>query len=139
MNPCGPSPMRECAYYTCSDGSPMIIERCDGATWQLIQRPCPAVDAGPPNCTNQQSALASYVRAYKSCMTSTDCMILRAPCGQGAEFCDGSFYVNHSIDVSRWKLLAEAVSNCMMQSGGCATCDAIAPPAACVNGICRGG
>jgi hypothetical protein len=136
MNPCGQPPLRECSYLQCPDGSPGVIARCDGASWQVIRRDCRAIDGGPPGCFNEQQAVNEFVKATKACMTTAECQIRRATCGQGAEFCDGSYYMNRNAPPDKWKVLVDALDNCMMRSGGCATCDGIPPPAFCVNGVC---
>jgi hypothetical protein len=133
LNECvaGP-PIGDCNYGACSDGLPQTVARCDGSTWSVTTNRCE-----PPDCAAEQSALHDFARANKACQADSDCTIVTATCASPAEFCDGSFFVNKSIDVDRWNQLAGAVFDCVTsQAGGCAICDAIPPAPVCANGAC---
>jgi hypothetical protein len=67
--------------------------RYEARSWQFTRRGCSPPDAGGSACASEKLALWTYNDAYKTCATAADCLIRRAPCGEGAEYCDGSFYL----------------------------------------------
>src|SRR5262249_35762788 len=142
-SPCTPDPcigyVPDCTYGFCSDGTASLVAHCDGSVWRLSRAICPSQDGGAP-CASQEQALRNYANANKSCQINTDCMAVYAGCADGADFCDGSYFVNHSIDVTTWQSLSTALQQCLSANGvGCAICNIMSPPPACVNGMCSYG
>jgi len=108
-----------------------------GATWS-VSGFCASFDGGMSDCSAQLEKLVSFASANKSCSADADCTILNGECSQGADFCDGSFYVNRFTDSVTWNALVQELWSCYTQTGfGCAICDAIPPAPMCVSGLCQ--
>ena len=137
VDPCGASQYLDCTWGTCPNGLSQTTARCDGNVWQVSYQ-CGAADAGT-DCSAYVNTLVDYANANKACVTAADCTKVSAHCADAADYCDGTFYVNQAIDMTTWSSLANSLASCYYQQGiGCAVCDAIAPPPACINGQCQG-
>jgi hypothetical protein len=136
---CGPvsdcsSSFQFCSWDTCGDGAPDVTATCSDAVWHVQANGCPT-----PDCSAEFQALADYAHANRQCTLNEQCTARVGPCSQGADFCDGTFYVNLGVDDAVWSALTAELRECMNRTDiDCATCDAIAPPAMCVNGACQG-
>jgi hypothetical protein len=130
---CGNNPL--CSY-SCPDGSP-ISAYCAGAIWS-VSGVCPSYDGGTSDCTAQLAKLMSFAGANKGCSSDADCTIVYGACAEGADYCDGSFYVNRYTNTATWNALVQELSSCYTQLGiGCAVCAGIPPVPMCVSGICQ--
>jgi hypothetical protein len=91
------------------------------------------------DCSAQLEKLRSFANANKGCSADADCTIMSGACSDGADYCDGSFYVNRYTDAAIWNTLVQELWSCYTQTGfACAVCDGIAPSPMCVSGTCRG-
>jgi hypothetical protein len=126
-----------CAWGACPDGTPAVTGRCDGSWWDVEQR-CGSADGDVSNCSSQLDNVVAFASANKGCAVNADCTSFYGACAEGADYCDGSFYVNRFTDAAKWQALVDDLWTCYSQSGiGCAVCDGIPPAPACVGGVCR--
>jgi hypothetical protein len=118
------------------DGS-SITAVCSESIWS-VSGFCPSYDGGTSDCSVELANLTWLASLNKSCTKDADCTILRGACSEGADYCDGSFYLNRNTDIATWNAFVQELSSCYTQHGiGCAVCDGIAPSPMCVNAVCQ--
>ncbi len=131
LDPCGNS-FSDC-WWDCPGGG-QSHARCDGSSWQFD-----STCSKPADCSGEVAALTTFAGAHRSCVTSSDCVAFLGPCADGADFCDGTFYVNRAASSAEFQRLSGELLACLSVKGfGCVACDAIAPPPACLGGKCGG-
>jgi hypothetical protein len=139
-SPCGP--INECSsgfgatcgWNLCNDGTYGAVGTCDGSVWHVQTKFCST------DCKAEFRALSDYAHSNRQCNSHEQCITRAGPCGQGADVCDGTFYVNQGVDDATWSALTAQLTDCMNRNEiDCVACDAIAPPAVCMNNVCQGG
>lgn len=119
---------------------------CPGSdTWTLgtcsyYQAPVWTFDGScKGDCSHTESEILNQISQAKGCSNDDDCSIIYpGACTQVNDHCAGAFYVNEAdLDQAAFMQAVQALSNCGSGGDGCAVCNGIPAPAACVGGICQ--
>jgi hypothetical protein len=90
-------------------------------------------------CSDAKKAVLDFVAANKECTTTADCKTVFAGCGVTEAGCTGQLYVNKDTPNDQLQSLRAALGDCLGATCDGPVCAALPPPAACIDGRCRGG